>query len=109
MAFLLIVIGVIVAVVVVALVVLPSFIDESQIIALAQEQVRKATGGELSVEGETQLSLIPQIVIVLGDTTIDLPPQGQDSGRILAEVGTIDIGISPWSLLMGILKSGGSP
>lgn len=106
MAFLLIVIGVIVAVVVVALVVLPSFIDESQIIALAQEQVRKATGGELSVEGETQLSLIPQIVIVLGDTTIDLPPQGQDSGRILAEVGTIDIGISPWSLLMGDTEVG---
>ena len=55
MALLLVVIGAIIALIVLGLVLLPSFIDEAQIIALAQEQVRKTTGGELTVEGDIEL------------------------------------------------------
>ncbi len=106
MALLLVVIGAIIALIVLGLVILPSFIDEAQIIALAQEQVRKTTGGELTVEGDIELSLLPNVVIVLGNTTIDLPPQGDDSGRVLASVGTLNIGISPLSLLLGDTEVG---
>jgi len=106
MAFLLVVIGTIIVLIVLGLVLLPSFIDEAQIIALAQEQVRKTTGGELTVEGDIELALLPTVILVLGDTTIDLPPQGDDSGRVLASVGTLDIGISPLSLLTGDTEVG---
>ena len=53
MLTLLIVVGALITLVVLALVFLPSFVDNDAIIALAQEQVRTATGGELVVAGDT--------------------------------------------------------
>lgn len=106
MPFIVIAIGVVIAIVVLGLLILPSFIDEQQIIALAQEQVRKSTGGELSVDGDTRLTLLPSLSIALNSTTIDLPGQPETSGRTLASVGSLEIGLSPVALLMGKTEVG---
>ena len=106
MPFIVIAIGVVIALVVLGLLVLPSFIDEQQIIALAQEQVRKSTGGELRVDGDTKLTLLPSLSVALNNTTIDLPGHPDSSGRTLATVGSLDIGLSPVALLMGKTEVG---
>lgn len=106
MPFIVIAIGVIIAIIVLGLLILPSFIDEQQIIALAQEQVRKSTGGELRVDGETRITLLPSLSIALNSTTIDLPGQPERSGRTLASVGSLEIGLSPVALLMGKTEVG---
>lgn len=106
MPFIVIAIGVVIAMVVLGLLLLPSFIDEQQIIALAQEQVRKSTGGELRVDGETKLTILPTLSIALDNTTIDLPGQPNVSGRTLASVGSLAFGLSPVALLMGKTQVG---
>jgi len=101
MVFLLVVLGIVIAAVILGLMFLPALIDESAIIDLAQEQVRKATGGELRVEGGVEISLFPTFVLKLGDTSVDMPPQGDGGSRILAEIQSVDVGLSILGVLMG--------
>jgi len=101
MVFLLVVLGIVIAAVILGLMFLPALIDESAIIDLAQEQVRKATGGELRVEGGVEISLFPTFVLKLGDTNVDMPPQGDGGSRILAEIQSVDVGLSILGVLMG--------
>ena len=100
MIFILFVLGLLIAAVVLGLVFAPMLIDQQAIVALAQEQVRKATGGELTVEGDIELSLLPSVVLVLDQATIDLPPQGEEGSRVLAKIDDIDIGLS----LLGAIR-----
>jgi uncharacterized protein involved in outer membrane biogenesis len=100
MIFILFVLGLLIAAVVLGLVFAPMLIDQQAIVALAQEQVRKATGGELTVEGDIELSLLPSVVLVLDQATIDLPPQGEEGSRVLARIDDIDIGLS----LLGAIR-----
>ena len=60
--------GGLIALLVLALVFIPALIDEQAIIDLAQQQVRQATGGELSVDGDLELSLFPTLELNLGST-----------------------------------------
>ena len=94
MVFILFILGLLIAAVVLTLVFAPMLIDQQEIVALAQEQVRKATGGELTIDGDIELSLLPSVVLVLEQATIDLPPQGEDGSRIVASIDDIDIGLS---------------
>ena len=100
MIFILFILGLLVAAIVLGLVFAPMLIDQQAIVALAQEQVRKATGGELTVEGDIELSLLPSVVLVLDQATIDLPPQGEEGSRVLARIDDIDIGLS----LLGAIR-----
>lgn len=101
MVILLTIIGAVVALVLLALVLLPSFIDESAIIELAQEQVRSATGGELSIDGGVELSVLPKLIVNLEDAALDLPPQGPDGTRMLANVDEVGIELGLIALLLG--------
>ncbi|MGB0380710.1 MAG: AsmA family protein, partial [Luminiphilus sp.] len=74
MVFILFILGLLIAAVVLTLVFAPMLIDQQEIVALAQEQVRKSTGGELTIDGDIELSLLPSVVLVLDQATIDLPP-----------------------------------
>ena len=58
--------GGLLALVVLAMVLLPMFIDEQALLEMAQEQVKTNTGGELIVEGETELSFFPRFGLRLG-------------------------------------------
>lgn len=106
MLTLLIVLGALIVLVLLALVFLPSFVDNDAIIALAQEQVRTATGGELVVAGDTEFSLFPELKLALGDTTLTLPPQTQGDPSTVGKIETIDIGLSFSSLLSGANEVG---
>ena len=86
MILILYILGGLIALVVLALVFLPAFIDEQAVINLAQEQVRQATGGELRVDGELDLNLFPELKLNLGSTTIDLPPQNAEGSRLVATI-----------------------
>ena len=101
MVFVLMVVGGLIALVVLALVFLPMMIDEQAILSLAQQQIREATGGELVVEGDLDLALFPQVIVNLGPTTIDLPPQGADGSRLLAKATEVNIGLSLIGALSG--------
>ncbi len=52
--------GGLLALIVLAIVLLPMFIDEQALLDMAQEQVKANTGGEFIVEGETELSFFPR-------------------------------------------------
>ncbi|MEK9542994.1 MAG: AsmA family protein, partial [Luminiphilus sp.] len=93
--------GGLIALLVLALVFIPALIDEQAIIDLAQQQVRQATGGELSVDGDLELSLFPTLELNLGSTTIDLPPQNAEGSRLIASAGEVDVGLSFVALLSG--------
>ena len=93
--------GGLIALLVLALVFIPALIDEQAIIDLAQQQVRQATGGELSVDGDLELSLFPTLELNLGSTTIDLPPQNAEGSRLIATAGEVDVGLSFVALLSG--------
>ena len=101
MVFILFILGLLIAAVVLTLVFAPMLIDQQEIVALAQEQVQKATGGELTVDGDIELSLLPSVVLVLDQATIDLPPQGEDGSRVLASIDDIDIGLSLLAAIKG--------
>jgi AsmA protein len=104
MVFILFILGLLIAALVLTLVFAPMLIDQQEIVALAQEQVRKATGGELTIDGDIELSLLPSVVLVLDQATIDLPPQGDGGSRVLASIDDIDIGLS----LVAAIKGGDS-
>ena len=101
MVFILMVLGGLIALVVLALVFLPMMIDEQAVLGLAQQQIREATGGELIVEGDLDLALFPNVIVNLGPTTIDLPPQGADGSRLLAKATEVNIGLSLIGALSG--------
>lgn len=101
MVFILSVLGGLVALLVLALVFLPMFIDEQAVIDLAQQQIHDSTGGELSVEGEVNLALFPELKINLGGTTIDLPPQAEGGSRLLATAQEVNVGLSVLAMLRG--------
>ena len=101
MVFILMVVGGLIALVVLALFFLPMMIDEQAVLGLAQQQIREATGGELVVEGDLDLALFPQVIVNLGPTTIDLPPQGADGSRLLAKATEVNIGLSLIGALSG--------
>ena len=106
MIFIIWLVGAIVALFVLAIVFVPMFIDEAQIIALAEEAVHEETGGELRVKGDTNLSLFPRFEIELGDTTLILPAKTDFDVSISAEIANLDIGLSVLALLSGETEVG---
>ena len=67
------IVGALVATVGLAVLLVPMFIDEQALLRMVREQVRTQTGGELVVEGETELSLFPRFAVRLENTSLNLP------------------------------------
>lgn len=100
------ILGGLVAVVVLAMLLIPMFIDEQALIEMAQEQVRASTGGELMIEGETELSLFPRFGLRLEKTSLDLPAGSEYDQRINASFRELDVGLSLLPLLSGNVDVG---
>lgn len=100
------ILGGLVAVVVLAMLLIPMFIDEQALIEMAQEQVRASTGGELMIEGETELSLFPRFGLRLEKTSLDLPAESEYDQRINASFRELDVGLSLLPLLSGNVDVG---
>ena len=100
------ILGGLVALIVLAMLVVPMFIDEQALIEMAQEQVRASTGGELLIEGETELSLFPRFGLRLENTSLDLPARSDYDQQINASIRELDVGLSLLPLLSGNVDVG---
>ena len=98
--------GGLLALVVLAMVLLPMFIDEQALLDMAQEQVKANTGGELIVEGETELSFFPRFGLRLEGTSLNLPAQTEYDSLIKASIDELDVGLSLLPLLGGNVDVG---
>jgi AsmA protein len=100
------IVGGLVALAVLAMLLIPMFIDEQALIEMAQEQVRASTGGELTIAGETELSLFPRFGLRLEETSLDLPPATQFDQQMTASIKELDVGLSLLPLLSGNVDVG---
>ncbi len=98
--------GALVAIAVLAMFLVPVFIDEQALLDMAQEQVQTQTGGELIVEGDAELSFFPRFGLRLEDTTLNLPAQTEYDQRISATIAELDVGLSLLPLLGGNVDIG---
>ena len=100
------IVGAVVAIVVLAMLLVPMFIDEQALLDMAQEQVQTQTGGELVVEGDTELSFFPRFGLRLEGTSLSLPAQTEYDPDIEASIAELDVGLSLLPLLGGNVDVG---
>jgi hypothetical protein len=100
------IVGALVAIVVLAMLLVPMFIDEQALLDMAQEQVQTQTGGELVVEGDTELSFFPRFGLKLEGTSLSLPAQTEYDPDIKASISELDVGLSLLPLLGGNVDIG---
>ena len=100
------IVGGLIALAVIAIVMLPMFIDEQALLDMAQEQVKTNTGGELVVEGGAELSFFPRFGLRLEDTSLNLPAQSEYDPTIQASISELDVGLSLLPLLGGNVDVG---
>jgi len=100
------IVGALVAIAVLAMLLVPMFIDEQALLDMAQEQVQTQTGGELIVEGDAELSFFPRFGLRLEETTLNLPAQTEYDQRISATIAELDVGLSLLPLLGGNVDIG---
>ena len=100
------IVGALVAIAVLAMFLVPMFIDEQALLDMAQEQVQTQTGGELVVEGNTELSFFPRFGLRLEGTSLSLPAQTEYDPDIEASIAELDVGLSLLPLLSGNVDVG---
>jgi len=100
------ILGGLIAVAVLAMLLIPMFIDEQALIEMAQEQVRASTGGELLIEGDTELSLFPRFGLRVEGTSLNLPAKSEFDQQINASIKELDVGLSLLPLLGGNVDVG---
>ena len=100
------IVGALVAIAVLAMLLVPMFIDEQALLDLAQEQVQTQAGGELIVEGDAELSFFPRFGLILEETTLNLPAQTEYDQDINATITELDVGLSLLPLLGGNIDIG---
>ena len=98
--------GALVAIAALAALMVPMFIDEQALLDMAQEQVQTQTGGELVVEGDTELSFFPRFGLRLEGTSLSLPAQTEYDPDIEASIAVLDVGLSLLPLLSGNVDVG---
>ena len=100
------IVGGLIALIVIAMLLVPIFIDEQALLDMAQEQVKANTGGDLIVEGGAELSFFPRFGLRLEGTSLDLPAQSEYDPTIKASIDELDVGLSLLPLLGGNVDVG---
>ena len=100
------IVGALVATVGLTVLLVPMFIDEQALLGMVREQVQTQTGGELVVEGETELSLFPRFALRLENTSLNLPAQTEYDPDIEVSIAELDVGLLPLPLLSGNVDVG---
>lgn len=88
-----------VVLVVLAALLIPVFVDEERLIAIATDQLQEKTGAQLTVSGPVSLSLFPRLGLEMADVTVDAP----DSGANL-QAGGLSAGLAVMPLLRGSVE-----
>ena len=100
------IVGGLIALIVIAMFMLPMFIDEQALLDMAQEQVKTNTGGDLVVEGGAELSFFPRFGLRLEDTFLNLPAHTDYDQTIRASITELNVGLSLLPLLGGKVDVG---
>lgn len=96
---LLYIIAIPVVLVVLAALLVPLFVDEERLIAIAADQLQEKTGAELTVSGPVSLSLFPRLGLDMADIAVEAP----DSGASL-QAGELSAGLAIMPLLRGSVE-----
>lgn len=94
--------GVVVALVLVAVLVGPSFVDWNSQKALIQEEARKFTGRELEIDGNVNLSLLPSPTLSASGVRLANIEGGTAPAMVELEALQVEVALFP--LLQGTLK-----
>ena len=81
----------------VALLLLPLFVDKDKLLELASAAIREQTGATLTVEGPVELALIPRIGLSLADVSLAMP--GEEQAGL--QVRSLQLGLQLLPLLSG--------
>ena len=88
-----------VVLVVLAAVLIPVFVDEDRLIALAAGQLEEKTGARLTVAGPVSLSLVPRLALEMADIGIEAA-----DGKTTLEAGELGTGLAWMPLLRGSVE-----
>ncbi len=107
------ILGGVLGVFVLAVVLLPLLVPREKLRSLAEQQVREATGGEVTL-GEVSLKVLPRLRLVLGASRLQvtgggLRGAGQDPGPLLAgdvALQRLEVDLALWPLLRRQLEFG---
>lgn len=80
-----------------AAVLLPLFLDKDKVLAIAADALQEKTGATLTVDGDTSLSLYPDIGVSLADAAVTLPGKQQPDFQARA----LEIGVQLMPLFSG--------
>ena len=100
------IVGALIAIAVLAMLLVPMFIDEQVLLDMAQEQMQTQAWGELVVEGDAELSFFPRFGLRLEEITLNLPAQTEYDQRISATIAELNVGLSLLPLLGGNVDIG---
>ena len=93
MSRLLLIIAIPLGIILLALLLIPAFVDEQRVLTLAQDAIKQQTGATLEVKGEVKFSLFPTIAVTLGDAAVTLPEE--DAPTATAELLSIGVQLLP--------------
>ena len=86
--------------IVLAAILIPLFLDEEQLLALATEALEERTGISLNVNGDASLSLFPRIALQLEEAELALPGDQQPD----LSARKLDIGVQLMPLFSGSVE-----
>ena len=95
----LIALGALVALVVAALVILPSLVPADKIRAELVAQVKAATGRDLTIDGKVSVSAFPSLSVQVNSVALSNPPGFQ--GKDLVRLGALDVRLKLLPILSG--------
>lgn len=84
---------------VLAAVLIPLFVDEDRLIAIASDQLHERTGAELTVSGPVSLTLFPRLGLDMADVGV----KAQDS-QVNLQAGRLSTGLAVMPLLRGSVE-----
>lgn len=80
--------------------IIPLFLDEDKLLAIAAEALEKQTGATLTVGGEAKLSLFPRIAMQLNEAELSLAGEGQPD----LSARSLDIAVQLMPLFSGSVE-----
>ncbi|QIB65338.1 AsmA family protein [Kineobactrum salinum] len=90
---LLYIIGIPLLLILLAAILLPLVLDEEQLLALAAERLEQSSGAQLTVHGDSRLSLLPRLALTLDEAELALP--GKDQPDITVQRLAVEVRLLP--------------
>ncbi len=93
------IVGILLFLVILAIIILPHIVDFNKHKPEVEAGIYNATGYEVSLEGDIELSFLPWLGVDVGKASVANPPDFEDEN--LASVEALQIRLKVWPLLLG--------